>query len=151
MYRIALVCMALSLLTAPKTSVEELAWLAGSWEANQGGASIEEQWTEPRGGTMFGISRTVVNGKTVAFEFLRIETRGEALVYVAQPNGRSGTDFQLTEVSGQSAQFENPQHDHPKVIRYSKDADGTLRAEISGDEKGEAVSQEFLFRPATAK
>ncbi|HXV63110.1 MAG TPA: DUF6265 family protein [Vicinamibacteria bacterium] len=131
----------------PSSGVEPLAFLTGSWLYESGGVEIEEQWTSVKGGTLFGVSRTVVDGKTVAFEFLRIETRGEGIFYVAQPNGRPGTDFELTKLDASTAVFENPQHDHPKLIRYEKHPDGTLWARIEGEEGGEHREQEFRFRP----
>jgi hypothetical protein len=48
-------------------------------------------------------------------------------------------------VSADTAVFENPQHDHPKVIRYRRE-DGTLTAEVEGDEG----TQEFRYRKAGA-
>lgn len=96
---------------------------------------------------MLAVSRTVAGGRTVAFEFLRIETRADGAVYVAQPQGRPAVEFKLTQRSANRVVFENPQHDHPKIIRYSKELDGSLRAEIEGDEKGRHKKMEFRFKP----
>ena len=109
---------------------------------------IEEHWTPAKARTLFGVSRTITEGKTVAFEFLRIESRDEGIFYVAQPGGGAGTEFRLTELAEGRAQFENPEHDHPKIIRYERQADGGLRARIEGDERGKHVEQAFHFRPA---
>jgi hypothetical protein len=43
------------------------------------------------------------------------------------------TDFTLTTIDGESAVFENPAHDFPKMIRYTKRPDGSLEAVVSGD------------------
>jgi hypothetical protein len=128
--------------------VEQLAWLSGSWEGTAGKASLEEHWTPVAGGTLFGVSRTIVGGKTVGFEFLRIETREDGIFYVAQPNGRPPTDFKLVKVEGQSVVFENLQHDFPQRILYKKNGDGTLDARIEGERDGQLRGQDFLFRPA---
>ena len=128
-------------------SLSELAWLAGGWQGTMGKAHIEEHWIQPAGGTMLGLSRTVAGGRTVAFEFLRIESRVDGVVYMAQPQGRPPVEFKLTQRSENRAVFENPQHDHPKIIRYSREADGSLRAEIEGDEKGKRKRMEFKFQP----
>ena len=93
-----------------------------------------------------GCRATVAGDRTVAFEFLRIEQRPDAIVYIAQPGGRPPTEFRLTASTPTSATFENPQHDNPKLIRYSKEGEGTLIAEIEGDEKGKRVSQRFVFK-----
>jgi hypothetical protein len=128
-------------------NLNPLAFLAGSWLAESGGVTIEEHWIPAKAGTMFGVSRTVRSDRTVAFEFLRIEARASGIFYVAQPNGRPPTDFELdTSNDDGVAVFRNPNHDHPKVIRYRRNEDGTLVVEIEGDEKGERIRQEFHFR-----
>jgi hypothetical protein len=137
----------LCLRASSQDSLSDLAWLAGGWQGTMGKAQIEEHWIQPAGGTMLGVSRTVAGGRTVSFEFLRIEGRTDGPVYVAQPQGRSPVEFKLTQRSENWAVFENPQHDNPKVIRYSKEADGSLRAEIEGDEKGKHQKMEFKFQP----
>ena len=71
--------------TTPK--IAELAWMSGDWQTAAGGrAQIEEHWTLPAGGTMIGMGRTIAGDKTVEFEFLRIEQRGDDIFYVANPN-----------------------------------------------------------------
>jgi len=132
-------------------SLSDLAWLAGGWQGTMGKAQIEEHWIQPAGGTMLGVSRTVASGRTVAFEFLRIESRADGAVYVAQPQGRPPVEFKLTQRSENRAVFENPQHDHPKIIRYSKETDGSLRAEIEGDEKGKHKKVEFRLQPISRR
>ena len=110
-----------------------LSWLAGGWRGEMGRAVIEEHWTKAAGGMMLGVSRTVVGDKAVGFEFLRIEVRADGVYYVAQPNGRAGTDFKLTKLEGESAVFENPEHDFPKRIIYSREGTHSLAARVEGD------------------
>lgn len=131
----------------PSPTVEQLGWLSGAWEGTAGKASFEEHWTPVAGGTLFGVSRTIVEGKTVAFEFLRIETRADGIFYVAQPNGRPLTDFKLTRLEGTEVVFENPQHDFPQRILYRKNADGTLHARVEGERDGKLGGHDFHFRP----
>ena len=129
-------------------TVEQLAWMSGAWEGTAGRASLEEHWTPVAGGTLFGVSRTIVGGKTVAFEFLRIEERGDGVFYVAQPGGRPPTDFKLIKLEGQSVVFENLAHDFPQRIIYKKKADGTLHARVEGERNGQLSGLDFHFRPA---
>jgi hypothetical protein len=144
---ISLWTLASALASAPADrSLESLAFLTGSWLSESGGVTIEEHWIPAKAGTMFGVSRTVRADRTIAFEFLRIEVRDQGVYYVAQPNGRPPTDFELVSTADGVAVFENPSHDHPKVIRYRGNGDGTLAVEIEGDEKGKHVRQEFRFR-----
>jgi len=132
---------------APSLSdITQLAWLSGDWQTAPGGrAQIEEHWIQPAGGTMMGVSRTVAGGKTVEFEFLRIEQRDNGIYYVAQPKGRCpATDFKRTRVNAQEDVFENPTHDFPKRIIYKKIADDSLTATIDGGEGTKQMT--FAFR-----
>ncbi len=128
--------------------IEDLAWLSGDWETAPGRMQIDEHWTRAAGGSMLGVSRTVAGGKTVFFEYLRIEMRGTDLFYVAHPRARTpGTDFKLVKLNAQEAVFENLAHDFPKRIIYRKNTDGTLTARIEGDGTEKAKPQDFHYLP----
>jgi hypothetical protein len=126
-----------------RATISQLAWLAGAWAGEDGPVTFEERWTPPAGGAMLAVARTFKGNRMVAFEFLRIVERDGGLVFVAQPNGRPPTDFVLTDITGESATFENPAHDFPKMIRYAQRPDGTLEARISD---GARRAQSFVFR-----
>lgn len=143
---LALLAAAGSVQAAPPT-VADLAFMAGSWATQSGPARVEELWSCPGPDTMLGTGRTIAKGKTAYFEFLRIETRPDGLVYVAQPKGGPATDFKLVKLEGGTAVFENLAHDFPKRIIYSKTADG-LTARIEGDATSKEKAEEFRYRPA---
>jgi len=126
--------------------IAELSWISGDWQTSPGGrAQIEEHWTQPAGGSMLGMGRTVAGGKTAEFEFLRIEQRDDAVYYVAQPRGQCpSTDFKLTRANGQEAVFENPAHDFPKRIIYKKTGEDSLTASIDGGEGTKQMT--FAYR-----
>jgi hypothetical protein len=128
------------------TEVAELGWMAGHWAGPVGRAQSEEHWIAPAAGAMLGVSRTIARDRMVAFEFLRIEKRADGIFYVAQPGGRPPTEFKLTQSTSNSAVFENPKHDHPKIVTYRLDGPDTLVAKIEGDEAGKHVAQEFRFK-----
>jgi hypothetical protein len=128
---------------APAT-IADVAWIGGNWVGGGGPVSVEERWTTAAGGAMLGVSRTVKQNRMVAFEFLRIVERAGGLVYVAQPNGVPPTEFTATSVERDSVTFENPAHDYPKVIKYTKRPDGSLEARISAE--GGQRPQTFLFK-----
>jgi len=123
--------------------ISDLKWLAGTWASDGKPVSNEERWTPPAGGAMLATSRTVKGDRMVAFEFLRIVERDGGLVYIAQPNGRPPTDFVLTAKTAQSATFENPAHDFPKMIRYALRPDGVLEATVSD---GGKRAETFTFK-----
>ena len=128
-------------------TISELGWISGDWGSAPGGrVQIEEHWTQPAGGSMLGMSRTVMGIRTLEFEYLRLEQRSDGIYYVAHPKGRCpGTDFKLTSVTTSEAVFENPAHDFPKRIIYRKTAVGGLVASIDGGEG--TKSQTFTFYP----
>ena len=126
-----------------KAAMDDMAWLAGAWVGARGSSSIEERWSPPLGGAMLAVSRTVKNGSMVAFEFLRIVERDGGLVYIAQPGGKSPTEFVLTELGATRAVFDNPRHDYPKRIVYELSAEGRLSATIGFTKGGTPRRLEF--------
>ena len=133
-----------------KPGIDALAWLAGSWEFEQGGRVVREVWMAPGGGTMLGMSRTVKGGKTIEYEFLQIRGGpGGDLFYVARPSRQKEAAFQLKEMTAHSVVFENLAHDFPQRISYTLQADGTLLAAIEGPGNDGATRRiEFPFRRA---
>lgn len=120
---------------APKVpaTIAQAAWIGTTWVGQVKTTTTEERWTAPSGGAMLAVARTMRDGVMSSFEFLCIVERGGTLVYYAMPNGRSpATAFTLSAITEDSVTFENPAHDYPKVVRYSKTADGSLETYISG-------------------
>lgn len=138
--------LAAPLLAEGPAKAEDFRWIAGQWSGNVGKARADEQWMTPAGGTMLGVGRVVAGPKMVQFEFLRIEERADGVYYVAQPYGRPPTDFKLTRHEPNLAVFENPQHDHPKIITYRLTADGTLEATIEGEPRGKKSKSTFTMK-----
>jgi hypothetical protein len=121
--------------TKAAATITDVAWVAATWasEPASGGVTTEERWTPPAGGVMIGVGRTIRGPNMSAYEFLCIAERDGSLVYNAMPNGRTpATEFVLTNVTPNSATFENPAHDYPKVIKYTRRGDGSLETAISG-------------------
>ena len=125
--------------------VERLRWMAGCWERATRGGNVEEQWTAPRGGTMLGLSRTVRDDATVAWEQLRIEAREGRLVYIATPSGQATAEFTSSAVSDSLVVFENPAHDFPTRILYRPAPGDSLHARIEGSRGGEVRGVDFRF------
>ena len=129
------------------SSVEDLAWLAGCWASVGREAGSGEQWTVPAGHTLLGISRTVVNSKTAAYEFLQIrETENGEIEYVAAPSGQAEATFLMVRLSESEVVFENPDHDFPQRIIYRLKADGILEARIEGEVNGKARAVDFPMK-----
>jgi hypothetical protein len=129
--------------------VDELAWLAGHWALDQGGLHQEELWTAPMGGTLLGLHRDVHLGqdRTLAFEFLRIVEHQGSLRYLASPEGREPTPFDLVELTADTVVFANEAHDFPKRIRYALEDNGkTLHARVEGAPDGKEKPLEWRWK-----
>ena len=122
---------------ASDLTADDLAWLSGTWVQDQDGRRVEETWTLPNAGTLFGINRTARGEATTFHEFLRIENRSGTLTYVAQPKGaQAETPFAAAEHGNRWVVFTNPEHDFPTSLRYERNGN-TLQVEVRGpDGKG---------------
>lgn len=131
----------------PPVGLERLGWLAGTWVERDPaqGVVVEERWSPPLGGTMLGVGRTVVGTKTSYFEYLRLEDRGDEIVYVAAPKGDLATEFSLTTSGNGLAVFSNPDRDFPRRIVYRRLGD-TLLARIEGERDGRPVASEWRLQ-----
>ncbi len=128
-----------------KPTIESLGWISGCWEQNDAVKKRfgSEQWMKPSGGSMIGMSRTVKNGKTVAFEFLRIVQDDIGIHYISKPSqNTTETSFKLVKSSASEVVFENPTHDFPQRIIYRLDKTN-LFARIEGNNNGKAMGIDF--------
>jgi hypothetical protein len=135
--------------TEPQGDLADLVWLTGSWMLVSNDAVSEEHWTRPSGGTMLGVNRTVIKGRTVAFEYVRIESTPHGIVYLASPKGRHPpTRFALTESGPRWVVFENRTHDFPQRIVYERKGD-RLEARIEGEQDGTPITEQWTWRRTT--
>lgn len=123
--------------SASDDTLAKLAWLQGCWAASGAERGSGEQWMGPAGGTMLGMSRTVRKGRTVEYEFIRIEQGADGkLAFVAQPSGQPQASFPLLREDGDSVVFENLAHDFPQRVIYRRAGASGLHARIEGKGKG---------------
>ena len=145
---LALAALPSTVAAAPPDAVETLAWMAGTWTGTSEGVEMEELWSSPKGGTLLGLHRDVANGRTVSFEFFRIEASPAGATYWASPRGAAPTPFRLVSRADRRVVFENLEHDFPTRILYWLAEDGSLHARIEGIRGGKAASEEWIWRKA---
>ena len=133
---------------APAPTVKDVAWISGCWDMTRNGRHVTERWTPVEGGTLMGISRTVVNGKTTEWEFLIIREGAKGLDYVAKPSGQAEATFTAAAASATEVVFENPAHDFPKKVIYKRDGD-SLIASIEGPMNGQMRKIDFPYKKTT--
>lgn len=127
---------------AENNTVERLSWMSGCWTLNRSATVIEEHWSKPAGGSLIGFSRTVRGGRTVFSEFLRIEEKDGGMRYVARVGARD-VPFALAKLTGDEAEFTNPEHDFPQVIHYRRIPAGEIHARIDGPPNAKEKAQDF--------
>jgi hypothetical protein len=63
-----------------KAGLKDIKWIAGKWQGRALGGEFEETWNPPRGDSMMGMFKLVVDGKMRFCELLLIQPQGESLV-----------------------------------------------------------------------
>ena len=90
---------------------------------------------------MLGVSRTVRDGKTVAYEFLMIRPLEEGrLGYVSKPSGQPENSFPLLRMADGEVVFEDLEHDFPQRIIYRRGEGGGLPARMTPASKACAAA-----------
>jgi hypothetical protein len=136
-----IVALALPAFVHQDTAQSRAGFMAGCWELQQGTRHVREEWRVVSPDFLIGTSTTTVNGAAREFEFLRVVSKDGKVDYVAQPNGNPATAFTLAPASSADKLiFENPQHDFPKRIIYTKLSDTQVTASIDGGEGTRAIS-----------
>ena len=132
---------------AQAPGIQRAAWLQGCWELTTPGRSVEESWTAAKGGSMIGVSRTIRDGKTTAYEMIVMREEGDRLAYEAYPSDQEPSTFLSTRVSESELVFRNPEHDFPQEVGYRRAGD-SLVAWIRGMQDGKDRRIEFAYTRA---
>ena len=124
--------------------VSELNWMSGCWAYDGRERGSGEYWMPAAGDMMIAVSRTVREGKTVAFEYLRImQTEEGSIALFAAPSGQEPARFDMIDFSGTRVVFENPEHDFPQRIIYELTDPTHLLGRIEGNNSGEEMTIDF--------
>jgi hypothetical protein len=125
--------------------VASLGWLEGRWSGEKDGVFSEEVWTGVRGGALLGLHRDVKGDRAVSWEFFRVDTTKDGVVFFASPQSAPPTPFKLVETGTERVVFENKAHDFPQRILYWRDPQGALHARIEGPQGEQTVSEEWVW------
>lgn len=128
----------------PPQSIDDYAWLAGTWRGEGLGGHCEESWSPPMAGEMVGTFRLTRQGKTVFFEMLVLhqDEAGFAMKvkhfspdFAAWEERDESIRFAAEGVASQRADFDG--------LRVARVGD-RLRAEVRmGDGAGEVRWEPF--------
>ena len=110
---------------------------------------VHETWKVLDDSTLEGMGRVLAGADTVFTEALRLERRGDQVIYAALPGGEANgtyTLFTCERASGDTLSFVNNANDFPKRIRYARDAQG-WQAVIDEGRPGPQREDRFRFVP----
>jgi hypothetical protein len=125
------------------------AWLAGCWTQRSGDDVVDENWTAARGGAMIGISRTVTHDRMTEYEFVVIQAVGSDVEYRVRLGNRPDVVvFTAKSPLGTTIVFENPTHDFPKRIGYTRTSADALDAWIDGGASGGGRRISYAYKRA---
>jgi len=65
---------------SPPAEVQDMHWIAGSWEGQALGGTFEETWNPPNGDSMMGMFKVVRDGKTQFSEIMTIVKHGDSIL-----------------------------------------------------------------------
>lgn len=148
---IAIVCLIVicALTTERINDIKKAEWLIGTWENNAQKGSIYETWIKTTDNEYSGTSYIVKEKDTIVFETMRLVQEQNGLFYiplVKNQNNDLPVRFAAKTISESQLVFENPQHDFPQFISYTKTSSDSLVAEISGMKNGQERKQTFPMR-----
>ncbi|MBP7555044.1 MAG: hypothetical protein KA821_02180 [Chitinophagaceae bacterium] len=129
--------------------IKKAGWLIGTWENKTQRGSLFETWIPVNENEFSGKSYMVKDKDTMVFETIRLLQEKEQLFYipvVSNQNGGLPVRFALKSISENSLVFENPAHDFPQLISYTRITSDSLLAEISGTRNGQPRSQRFPMK-----
>lgn len=132
-----------------KKDIQKAEWLIGTWENKTQKGSIFETWTKSGENEFSGKSYSVKDKDTIIFENIRLLQENKKLFYIpAVKNQNNGLPvrFAAKSISENQLVFENPQHDFPQIIAYTKITSDSLIAEISGTKNGQNRKQTFPMK-----
>lgn len=120
--------------------VNHAKWLIRTWMNKTTKGNVYENWIRLSQVELFGKSYRIRGTDIVLLETMRLVQVKDSLYYiptVTDQNNAQSVRFAGTAISGQQLTFENPHHDFPQTIRYSKITKDSLVAEISGSKNGQ--------------
>ena len=127
-------------------AIEQANWFLGTWENNTNAGSFTEKWEQKNDSVYIGESYITLDDKIMFYERISLEKKKMDWYYkvsVKSKNNEQPIPFKLISLSPHQLVFENPQHDFPTKITYTKIREDSIVAEISGKIKG--VEEKELF------
>jgi hypothetical protein len=131
------------------SQLEKANWFLGEWGNTTKESDFTENWIKKTDSSFTGKSFVLVGKDTVFNENVVLEQKKDSLFYnvsVKDQNESESTSFYLTSSTKNQLVFENPKHDFPNKITYTKVTNDSIIAEISGKQYGKEAKESFPMK-----
>ena len=130
-------------------SLEQANWFLGSWQNNTSDGDFTEIWKQKNDSVYLGVSYVIVKTDTVFYESISLVQKNKKWNYsvsVRNQNNEQPVSFEMTSMTPNQLVFENPKHDFPSKITYTKITQDSIVAKISGILKGKEQTEYFPMK-----
>jgi hypothetical protein len=125
----------------------ELDWVAGYWLSCDGTGQTAEVWIGAGSGLLVGATHAT-GPEGPSFEHARMGRLEDGrIAFFASPGGAQAVAFPLVSMQARRATFENPDHDFPQRVIYTREGN-TLIGRIEGEVQGKPQSMEWRYERA---
>ena len=115
----------------PSATVSDLAWMTGHYKGTTGNGALEENWTEPIGGSIAALVRSTGDGgATTMIELIVIEDKGDSLTLRLKqwdpgmnPRAEGFQVMELIEIGDKKVVFKNTAAAGLRQLGYSLTGD----------------------------
>ena len=131
----------------PEASVEQIAWLAGSWVGEGFGGSVEETWNTPTGGTMIGTFKLSHGGEPSLYEVELIAEEEGSLVWKVKhfnadfsgwEDKAEFVSFPLVKITDDAAYFDG--------LTLARDGEDGLKMFLTMTHEGQVGEESLTFK-----
>ncbi len=141
-------------LTEATATIEDFAFLEGTWRMSRANTEMEEQWSAPLGDGLVGTFRWLRNGRVWMYELMSITKDKGRIMFRLKHFSRQFAGWEekdealaygLTKIEPNKAVFRNPNRDEPRRFVFYRPVPQTLIVRLEGFENGEETVKEFQF------
>lgn len=129
--------------------LKKASWFLGKWENSSKEALFKENWSQKSDSSYFAESIVIVEKDTVFYEKMDLYQVQDSLIMkisVKDQNKEKPVSFYMTKSSEKELVFENPKHDFPTKIVYTKITNDSMVGAIYGKKDGKEMSELFPMK-----
>jgi hypothetical protein len=122
---------------ASSASVEDLAWMTGTWKGPMGEQVLEETWIRPAAGTIAAMIRITDGDRTEVVELILIEEAEDSLVFRVRqwlpgyvPRSSEPQLMELTEIGERRVRFEAPEPRELRSLTYTRPTETAFNIDV---------------------